>query len=101
MHIADIEKYATQGSEGRSRKRRSYALHERRVRSADVGVRVGYEVISAVDLAFTPNASSEGITIFQVNFSLTFRNILPITSMDEPIILICKEMFFFQKCFWV
>jgi len=65
VHIADIEKYATQGSEGRSRKRRSYALHERRVRSADVGVRVGYEVISAVDLAFTPNASSEGITIFQ------------------------------------
>jgi len=69
IHIADAEEYAEKSASDvkgvKSRKRR-YAFHERHVRSADVGVVTGYEVISAVDLAFTPNASaSEGVTIFQ------------------------------------
>ena len=55
----------------KSRSRRSYAIHERHVRSADVGVKVGYEVISAVDLAFSLNGNASnggegpGVTIFQ------------------------------------
>merc|ERR1712136_657719 len=72
IHVADAEEYAAAveaspaSEKAKSRKRR-YAFHERHVRSADVGVVTGYEVISAVDLAFTPNASSsaEGVTIFQ------------------------------------
>lgn len=56
----------------RSRTKRSYSIpHERHARSADVGVKVGYEVVSAVDLAFSLNNSSgdgdeaPGVTIFQ------------------------------------
>ena len=72
IHISDAEEYAEAEASpaspaAKSRKRR-YAFHERHVRSADVGVVTGYEVISAVDLAFTPNASSNGaesVTIFQ------------------------------------
>ncbi len=68
--MSDIEKYADHSTKSTgSRRTKRYALHERRIRSADVGVRVGYEVISAVDLAFTPNASTDGITIFQVIMS--------------------------------
>ena len=72
VHVSDIEKYADHSTKSTGlRRTKRYALHERRIRSADVGVRVGYEVISAVDLAFTPNASTDGITIFQVNTSFS------------------------------
>ena len=74
VHIQDISEYQVRGDrkEGvKSRSKRSYAIHERHVRSADVGVKVGYEVISAVDLAFSLNSNSSGesdvpgVTIFQ------------------------------------
>ena len=73
IHIKDVDVYEQvheqqqqqqQQQQAKSRKRR-YAFPQRHVRSADIGLRTAYEVISAVDLAFTPNASSEGLTIFQ------------------------------------
>jgi len=80
VHIQDISAYETAQSaspEGNKKQRvkRSYDLsqhHGRQVRSADVGVKVGYEVVSAVDLAFSLNGlnasdgdSTPGVTIFQ------------------------------------
>lgn len=73
-HIHDLSQYEVrERKEGiKSRSKRSYAIHERHVRSADVGVKVGYEVISAVDLAFSLNSNSTNndgdmpsVTIFQ------------------------------------
>ncbi|KAK2719599.1 uncharacterized protein LOC136037321 [Artemia franciscana] len=45
-------------------RRRREAVIEEKAKNADVGVEVGYEVVSAVDLAFTPNGT-EGVTVFQ------------------------------------
>ncbi|PSN31511.1 hypothetical protein C0J52_27272 [Blattella germanica] len=47
------------------RKRRSVVVSDRKVRSADVGVSGLYEVISEVDLAFTPDTRAEAVTVFQ------------------------------------
>ena len=79
IHIDDITSYenkkpiAVNSDSKKSREKRSYTIHQRQVRSADVGVKTGYEVISAVDLAFSLNGNnsdqdenSPGVTIFQV-----------------------------------
>lgn len=41
-------------------------VSDRKVRSADVGVSGLYEVISEADLAFSPDAKVEAVTVFQV-----------------------------------
>ena len=67
----DGSAYGSSEARGGKSRRRRYALLERHVRSADVGVRVGYEVVSAVDLAFAlSNSTTDGGTIFQV-FQIT------------------------------
>lgn len=48
-----------------ARRKRSIVVSDRKVRSADVGVSGIYEVISEADLAFSPDAHSEAVTVFQ------------------------------------
>ncbi|KAG8033852.1 hypothetical protein G9C98_008333 [Cotesia typhae] len=48
-----------------SRRRRSVKVLDRKARSADVGVSGIYEVISEADLAFSPDAHAEAVTVFQ------------------------------------
>ncbi|EFN82488.1 Cuticlin-1 [Harpegnathos saltator] len=48
-----------------ARRRRSVVVSDRKVRSADVGVSGIYEVISEADLAFSPDAHTEAVTVFQ------------------------------------
>ena len=48
----------------RSLRIRRYAVHERHVRSADIGVMTDYQVISEADLEFTPT-QDEAVTVFK------------------------------------
>lgn len=48
-----------------NRRKRSVVVSDRKVRSADVGVSGLYEVISEADLAFSPDARAEAVTVFQ------------------------------------
>lgn len=48
-----------------ARRKRSMVISDRKVRSADVGVSGIYEVISEADLAFSPDAHTEAVTVFQ------------------------------------
>jgi hypothetical protein len=48
-----------------TRRSRSVTVTDRKVRSADVGVSGIYEVISEADLAFSPDAHTEAVTVFQ------------------------------------
>lgn len=47
------------------RRKRSFVVADRKVRSADVGVSGLYEVISEADLAFSPDSRAEAVTVFQ------------------------------------
>lgn len=47
------------------RRKRSVTVTDRKARSADVGVSGIYEVISEADLAFSPDAHAEAVTVFQ------------------------------------
>lgn len=51
------------------RRRRSVTISDRKVRSADVGVSGLYDVISEADLAFSPDAKQEAVTVFQGKIS--------------------------------
>lgn len=48
------------------RKRRSSLAHHLSTRSADVGVRSGYEVVSQVDLDFTPDEERPDVSVLKV-----------------------------------
>lgn len=48
-----------------ARRKRSVVVSDRKARSADVGVSGIYEVISEADLAFSPDAHAEAVTVFQ------------------------------------
>ncbi|XP_023288463.1 uncharacterized protein LOC105704387 isoform X2 [Orussus abietinus] len=48
-----------------ARRKRSLVVSDRKVRSADVGVSGIYDVISEADLAFSPDAHAEAVTVFQ------------------------------------
>ncbi|XP_015603843.1 uncharacterized protein LOC107271856 isoform X2 [Cephus cinctus] len=48
-----------------TRRKRSLVISDRKARSADVGVSGIYEVISEADLAFSPDAHAEAVTVFQ------------------------------------
>ncbi|KAL0114694.1 hypothetical protein PUN28_011772 [Cardiocondyla obscurior] len=56
---------ATPLSAGVTRRKRSVTVTDRKARSADVGVSGIYEVISEADLAFSPDAHAEAVTVFQ------------------------------------
>lgn len=53
------------GSVVTARRKRSVTVTDRKARSADVGVSGIYEVISEADLAFSPDAHAEAVTVFQ------------------------------------
>ena len=50
------------------RKRRAAEILSRTERSADIGVQSGYEVVSEVDLDFTPDEVERSVATFQVIF---------------------------------
>ena len=57
------------GADGRpiiNRKRRAADILSRTERSADIGVQSGYEVVSEVDLDFTPDEVDRTVATFQV-----------------------------------
>jgi len=63
LHVEALE------NNGRRRKRSPAKILSRTERSTELGVRSGYEVVSEVDLDFTPgeeNANQERVTVFQV-----------------------------------
>ncbi|XP_021937304.1 cuticlin-1 [Zootermopsis nevadensis] len=60
-----LDRSSSARSSTSQRKRRSIVVSDRKVRSADVGVSGLYEVISEVDLAFTPDMRAEAVTVFQ------------------------------------
>ena len=59
------QKVAPLPTESPIRRKRSVVVSDRKVRSADVGVSGIYEVISEADLAFSPDAHAEAVTVFQ------------------------------------
>ncbi|KAH8411779.1 hypothetical protein KR215_010946 [Drosophila sulfurigaster] len=59
----------TSQEQRRRRRRRSLVIADRKVRSADVGVSGLYDVISEADLAFSPDAKQEAVTVFQGKIS--------------------------------
>lgn len=62
--------YNAQGNESIPvRRRRSVVVSDRKARSADVGVSGIYDVISEVDLDFSPYTKQEAVTVFQGKIS--------------------------------
>ena len=62
------------GADGKpiERRRREAEVLSRRERSADIGVQSGYEVVSEVDLDFTPDEVQRSVATFQVLY-LSFK----------------------------
>ncbi len=63
------------GADGKpleNRKRRAARVLSRTERSADIGVQSGYEVVSEVDLDFTPDQVEREVATFQVSFQKKF-----------------------------
>ena len=60
------------GADGKpiERRRREAEVLSRRERSADIGVQSGYEVVSEVDLDFTPDEVQRTVATFQVYLSI-------------------------------
>ena len=58
------------GADGKpveKRRKRSAEILSRSERSADIGVQSGYEVVSEVDLDFTPDEVERSVATFQVS----------------------------------
>ncbi|GFG30884.1 hypothetical protein Cfor_07449, partial [Coptotermes formosanus] len=72
------------------RKRRSVVVSDRKVRSADVGVSGLYEVISEVDLAFTPDTRAEAVTVFQgrIREEVVYGICLPVPGFSVLFVLV-------------
>lgn len=72
------------------RKRRSVVVSDRKVRSADVGVSGLYEVISEVDLAFTPDTRAEAVTVFQgrIREEVVYGICLPVPGFSALFVLV-------------
>ena len=61
------------GADGKTvSKREAEEVLSRQERSADIGVQSGYEVVSEVDLDFTPDEVQRSVATFQV--SVDFKN---------------------------
>lgn len=63
---------------------------ERKARSADVGVSGLYEVISEVDLAFTPDTRAEAVTVFQgrIREEVVYGICLPVPGFSVLFVLV-------------
>ncbi|XP_067009138.2 uncharacterized protein m [Anabrus simplex] len=73
-----------------NRRRRSVVVSDRKVRSADVGVSGLYEVISEVDLAFTPDMRAEAVTVFQgrIREEVVYGICLPVPGFSALFVLV-------------
>lgn len=80
----------THTSSTSQRKRRSVVVSDRKVRSADVGVSGLYEVISEVDLAFTPDTRAEAVTVFQgrIREEVVYGICLPVPGFSVLFVLV-------------
>jgi hypothetical protein len=87
MPILDRSTATTSKSQ---RKRRSIVVSDRKVRSADVGVSGLYEVISEVDLAFTPDMRAEAVTVFQgrIREEVVYGICLPVPGFSVLFVLV-------------
>lgn len=65
-------------------------VSDRQVRSADVGVSGLYEVISEVDLAFTPDSRPEAVTVFQgrIREEVVYGICLPVPGFSALFVLV-------------
>jgi len=81
---------STVTSSKNQRKRRSVVVSDRKVRSADVGVSGLYEVISEVDLAFTPDTRAEAVTVFQgrIREEVVYGICLPVPGFSLLFVLV-------------
>lgn len=81
---------STATSSTSQRKRRSIVVSDRKVRSADVGVSGLYEVISEVDLAFTPDMRAEAVTVFQgrIREEVVYGICLPVPGFSVLFVLV-------------
>ncbi|XP_069669041.1 uncharacterized protein m [Periplaneta americana] len=81
---------STSTSSTAHRKRRSIVVSDRKVRSADVGVSGLYEVISEVDLAFTPDTRAEAVTVFQgrIREEVVYGICLPVPGFSVLFVLV-------------
>ncbi|XP_073992390.1 zona pellucida domain-containing protein miniature isoform X3 [Rhodnius prolixus] len=72
------------------RKKRSVVVSDRKTRSADVGVSGLYEVISEADLAFTPDAKGEAVTVFQgrIREEVVYGICLPVPGFSALFVLV-------------
>ncbi|KAK9505330.1 hypothetical protein O3M35_009412 [Rhynocoris fuscipes] len=72
------------------RRKRSVVVSDRKTRSADVGVSGLYEVISEADLAFTPDAKGEAVTVFQgrIREEVVYGICLPVPGFSALFVLV-------------
>ena len=89
-HDLPILDRPTRTSSTSQRKRRSVVVSDRKVRSADVGVSGLYEVISEVDLAFTPDTRAEAVTVFQgrIREEVVYGICLPVPGFSVLFVLV-------------
>lgn len=68
---------ADNGQEQMRRRKRSTSakILSRSERSAELGVKSGYEVVSEVDLAFTPDGREEKVAVLKVRRGKLYENI--------------------------
>ncbi|XP_043484954.1 uncharacterized protein LOC122512887 isoform X2 [Leptopilina heterotoma] len=72
------------------RRKRSVIVSDRKVRSADVGVSGIYEVISEADLAFSPDAHAEAVTVFQgrIREEVVYGICLPVPGFSALFVIV-------------
>ncbi|XP_046592216.1 uncharacterized protein LOC107227440 isoform X1 [Neodiprion lecontei] len=78
------------GSPVATRQKRSVVVSDRKARSADVGVSGLYEVISEADLAFSPDAHAEAVTVFQgrIREEVVYGICLPIPGFSALFVIV-------------
>ncbi|XP_055684638.1 uncharacterized protein LOC129790857 [Lutzomyia longipalpis] len=78
------------GSHRTPRRKRSVVVSDRKARSADVGVSGIYDVISEADLAFSPDAKQEAVTVFQgkITEEVVYGICMPVPGFSVLFILV-------------
>ncbi|XP_059617652.1 uncharacterized protein LOC132262397 [Phlebotomus argentipes] len=78
------------GSYRTPRRKRSVVVSDRKARSADVGVSGIYDVISEADLAFSPDARQEAVTVFQgkITEEVVYGICMPVPGFSVLFILV-------------
>ncbi|GAB0089294.1 uncharacterized protein DMENIID0001_038130 [Sergentomyia squamirostris] len=93
LDVSEAEKTtkATEpGSHRTPRRKRSMVVSDRKARSADVGVSGIYDVISEADLAFSPDAKQEAVTVFQgkITEEVVYGICMPVPGFSVLFILV-------------